>query len=388
MKSIDQHIEKISEKLISMADYIFDNPEIGLVEFKASKLLCDFLEENEFVVERGIADLPTAFRATYKSGKGGLRLGLFCEYDALDGLGHACAHHLQGPIVIGAALAVKESIKDKDYEIVIYGAPAEETVSGKLTMLKKGYCQDMDVAMMVHGAPTTSIDKKALALGKYRVTFKGKAAHAASNPEKGRSAFDAALLMFHGIESMREHLTDDARIHYTVTNSIGAANIVPALCVTEIYVRSDKTKSLEGNIEWFFDIVKGAAMMTQTSYEIFEIKKTDSRIPVFSLNEIIMKNAELYKAPTIRPPREKTGSSDFSNVMYNVPGACLRFAIVAEDASTHSQEFLDAAKTEETHQMIVKTAKIIAKTLNDLIDDPTHIEKIKKEFEENKIKMG
>jgi len=388
MKSIDQHIEKISEKLISMADYMFDNPEIGLVEFKASKLLCDYLEENGFTVERGIADLPTAFRATYKSGKGGLRLGLFCEYDALDGLGHACAHHLQGPIIIGAALAVKETIKDKDYEIIIYGAPAEETVSGKLTMLKKGYCQDMDVAMMVHGAPTTSIDKKALALGKYRVTFKGKAAHAASNPEKGRSAFDAALLMFHGIESMREHLTDDARIHYTVTNSIGAANIVPALCVTEIYVRSDKTKSLEGNIEWFFDIVKGAALMTQTSYEIFEIKKTDSRIPVFSLNEIIMQNAELYDAPTIRPPREKTGSSDFSNVMYNVPGACLRFAFVPEDASTHSQEFLDAAKTEETHQMIVKTAKIIAKTLNDLIDEPKHIEKIKKEFEENKIKMG
>lgn len=388
MKCINEYIDNISDKLIGMADYIFDNPEIGLIEYKASKLLCDFLQENEFIVERGIADLPTAFRATYKSGKGGLRLGLFCEYDALDGLGHACAHHLQGPIVIGAALAIKNSMPEKDYEIVIYGAPAEETVSGKLTMLKKGYCQDIDVAMMVHGAPTTSIDKKALALGKYKVTFKGKAAHAASSPEKGRSALDAALLMFHGIDSMREHLTDNARVHYTITNSIGAANIVPALCETEIYVRNDKTKSLEESIKWFYDIVKGSALMTQTSYEIYEIKKTDSRIPVFSLNEIIMNNADLYNAPTIRPPREKTGSSDFSNVMYNVPGACLRFAIVPEEASTHSQDFLDAGKTENTHQMLLLTSKIIAKTLKDLIENPVNLEKIHKEFIKNKLRMG
>ncbi|MGL5098949.1 MAG: amidohydrolase, partial [Fusobacteriaceae bacterium] len=131
MKNINNYIDNISNKLIEIADYIFDNPESGLVEYKASKVLCDFLEKNGFTVERGIADLPTAFRATYKSGKGGMRLGLFCEYDALDGLGHACAHHLQGPIVIGAALAIKELITNKDYEIIIYGAPAEETVSGK-----------------------------------------------------------------------------------------------------------------------------------------------------------------------------------------------------------------------------------------------------------------
>lgn len=388
MNLIDSYIDNISSKLTSIADYIFDNPEIGLIEYKASDILCDFLEKEGFFVEQGIADLPTAFRAKYKCGSGKIKLGLFCEYDALDGLGHACAHHLQGPIIIGAALAIKNSVLDKDYEIIIYGAPAEETVSGKLTMLKKGYCKDIDIAMMVHGAPTTSIDKKALALGKFKVIFRGKASHAASSPEKGRSAFDAALLMFHGIDSMREHITDDVRIHYTITNSIGAANIVPALCEAEVYVRSDKSKSLDENIKWFYDIVKGAALMTQTSYEIQEIKRTDSRIPVFSLNEIIMNNASLYNAPTIRPAREKTGSSDFSNVMYNVPGACLRFAMVSEEASTHSQEFLDAGKTKNTHKMVILTSKIIAKTLKDLIENPIALEKIKNEFIENKSKMG
>lgn len=388
MKSIDQYIDGISNRLIQIADYIFDNPEIGLVEYKASKVLCDLLEENGFVVERGIADLPTAFRASYKSGKGGVRLGLFCEYDALDGLGHACAHHLQGPIVIGAALAIKNELRSDDYELVIYGAPAEETVSGKLAMLKKGYCKDVDLALMVHGAPTTSIDKKALALGKYKVTFKGRAAHASSSPEKGRSALDAALLMFHGIESMREHVTDDVRIHFTITNNVGAANIVPALCETEVYVRSDNTSSLEEIIQWFMDIVKGASLMAQTSFEIHEIKRTDSRIPVFSLNEIILNNAATYNAPNIRPPREKTGSSDFSNVMYNVPGACLRFSIVPEDASTHSQEFLDAGKTEETHKMLILTSKIIAQSLKDIIENPQKLKEIHEEFTQNKLRVG
>lgn len=268
MNLIDSYIDNISSKLISIADYIFDNPEIGLIEYKASDILCDFLEKEVFFVEQGIADLPTAFRAKYKCGSGKIKLGLFCEYDVLDGLGHACAHHLQGPIIIGAA------------------------------------------------------------------------------------------------------------------------NIVPALCEAEVYVRSDKSKSLDENIKWFYDIVKGAALMTQTSYEIQEIKRTDSRIPVFSLNEIIMNNASLYNAPTIRPAREKTGSSDFSNVMYNVPGACLRFAMVSEKASTHSQEFLDAGKTKNTHKMVILTSKIIAKTLKDLIENPIVLEKIKNEFIENKSKMG
>ena len=388
MQDFEKSIEVQAPRLIEMADDFFDHPEIGLEEFRASAALCDYLEDHGFTVERGIAGLPTAFRATYQCGEGGPRLGLFCEYDALEGLGHACAHHLQGPIIVGAATAIRETIQERNYSLIIYGAPAEETTSGKLTMLAQGYCRDMDVAMMVHGAPNTSIDKKALALSKYRVTFHGKAAHAASNPEKGRSAFDAAQLMFHGIECMREHVADDVRIHYNVANLIGAANIVPPLCVSEVYVRSNTSSYLAGVEEWFRAIVQGAAMMTQTTVEIEEIKRTSSRVPVMCLNKLILDNAAYYDAPVIRPPRERTGSSDFSNVMYYTPGACLRFAMVPETASTHSQEFLDAGKTEATHKMLVLTAKIIAKTLSDLIDEPEKLDEIHEEFLKNKSELG
>ena len=149
-ENLFEEIEKEKKKLIEMADFIFDNPECDGNEVKAAEVLTDYLEENGFQVERGIAGLPTAFRAVYKKGNGGARIGILCEYDALLGMGHGCGHHMQGPACIGAAAALKNIIKNKDFSIVIYGTPGEETFGGKLNMLKAGYFKDIDVALMMH----------------------------------------------------------------------------------------------------------------------------------------------------------------------------------------------------------------------------------------------
>ena len=128
---------------------------------------------------------------------------------------------MQGPGCLGAAAALKETLADKPYRLVVYGTPAEETRGAKASMIKNGCFHDIDAAFMMHGSPTTCTDVKCLADQSFRVKFYGKRAHAALAPEKGRSAFDALLVAFNGIEFLREHVPDDTRMHYTVSGLPG-----------------------------------------------------------------------------------------------------------------------------------------------------------------------
>ena len=385
-KDLFEYINKISKDLINMSDFIFDNPEIGLKEFKSSETIINFLEKYGFTVEKGIGGFETAFKAIYENGENGPSIGLLCEYDALENLGHACGHHMQGPSIVGAAIALKEVLKDKPYKIVVYGTPAEETIGGKLQMVKEGCFKDIDLALMMHGSPTTTTDVKSLALSNFTVKFHGTRAHAALAPEQGRSALDGIILLFQGIEFLREHIKDDTRIHYTITNGGGPANVVPKFAEAKFSLRSYDRVYLDSVIERFKKVVQGAALMTETTCEIEETKSLNNKIPVIKLNDILMENAELVKAPRISPPREKTGSTDFGNLMYNLPGSCIRIAFVPEGTSSHSDEFLAAGKSEDAHKAVIYSAEILAGTAYDIIDNPNLLTEIQEEFQINKEK--
>ena len=384
-------IEKNSEKLLEMSDFIHDNPECDGQEVEASKLLTKTLQEEGFAVETGCGGLPTAFRAVYENrperavSSGQIpRIGILCEYDALEGLGHGCGHHMQGPACLGAAFAVKNGIKELPYDLIVYGTPAEETFGGKINMLKAGCFQDIDLALMMHGAPDTCTDIKCLALSTFDVVFHGKSAHAALAPENGRSAFDAMLLAFQGMEYLREHVKEDTRMHYTITELPGPENVVPARAAGKFTLRSYSRDYLDQVVERFEEIIKGAAMMGGVTYEIHAQPALDNKIPVFLLNDLMMENAKLIQAPEIAPPREKTGSTDFGNVMHVLPGACIRVQFVPKGTSSHSQAYVDAGKTEAAHQCVLNGAKILAGTAYDLISDPQLVEQIKEEFIKNK----
>lgn len=385
-KDLFEYINKISKDLINMSDFIFDNPEIGLKEFKSSETIINFLEKYGFTVEKGIGGFETAFKAIYENGENGPSIGLLCEYDALENLGHACGHHMQGPSIVGAAIALKEVLKDKPYKIVVYGTPAEETIGGKLQMVKEGCFKDIDLALMMHGSPTTTTDVKSLALSNFTVKFHGTRAHAALAPEQGRSALDGIILLFQGIEFLREHIKDDTRIHYTITNGGGPANVVPKFAEAKFSLRSYDRVYLDSVIERFKKVVQGAALMTETTCEIEETKSLNNKIPVIKLNDILMENAKLVNAPRISPPREKTGSTDFGNLMYNLPGSCIRIAFVPEGTSSHSDEFLAAGKSEDAHKAVIYSAEILAGTAYDIIDNPNLLTEIQEEFQINKEK--
>lgn len=387
-KLLGEVIEMHRAELCKMADLIYDFAEKSAEEYKSMELLTDYLQNEGFTVERGIA-LDTAFRATWDNCRAAVDdegkntapvLGILVEYDALEDIGHACGHHMQGPAGIGAAIAIKDVMKDYPFKLVIYGTPAEETLGGKIVMLDAGYMKELDLALMSHGSPNTSVDEKCMALENFVVTFHGVKSHAAISPDEGRSALDAALLSFHAIEMLREHVKDDTRMHYTIRNAGGPPNVVPDLTVAEYTLRSYSTSYLNTIVERFYNILKGAALMTDTTYDIQRDLPFKSKIVCHSVNDLLMKNAAYEKAPSIAAPRKKTGSTDFGNVLYEIPGSCIRIAFTKPDAQPHSQEYLEAGKTDKAHDAICYAAKIMADTFCDVITTPGLLTQIKEEF--------
>ena len=392
MQEIKQRISALLDtyraELEHMADDIFDHPETGFNEVYASGLLCGWLEAHGFAVQRSVGTISTAFRAEYQCGEGGPAIGLLAEYDALAGIGHACGHHLQGPCMLGVAQAIKELIKDQPYKLVLYGTPAEETAGGKIIMADEGCFRDIDVALMMHGSPTSTCDIKSLANYGLDVTFTGTSAHAAIAPEKGRSALDALLLTFQAVEYLREHVKDDVRMHYTVKSTYDIpANVVPDKATGSFSLRSYNTHTLEEVYSRFCKIVQGAALMTETEGKIAVCSHMSAKVPVLSLNDLLLENARLAGLPRIAPPREKTGSTDFANVMELVPGTCMRVAFVPEGAVAHSQEYLDNGKSRSGHNAILYGAKALAFTVADLITGPGLMHRIREDFEESRERM-
>lgn len=383
-ENLYQLIEEQREKLWAMADQIHDDPEYDGEEYHAAALLEDYLEQNGFAVERGLGQWPTAFRATWSQGEGGPRIGLLCEYDALRGLGHGCGHHMQGPCICGTAVALKNAGFTQPFSLVVYGTPAEETRSAKVTMWEDGCFRDIDVALMMHGGPDTCVDEKSLALTNYIVEFKGQGAHAALAPEKGRSALDALLLAFQGVEFLREHVREDTRMHYTITESPGPTNVVPARAVGEFSLRSYSREVLNGVCRRFEQIIQGAALMADVDYEITWEKSLDNKVPCLALNDIIMDNARACGAPGIAPPRKKTGSTDFGNVTNHMPGCCIRVQFVPTGTSSHTQTFVDAGKTQTAHDAVLYGAKTLAGTACDLICKPELVQTLWADFEQAK----
>lgn len=390
-KEIVKLVESHKDELLRMADFICDNPEIGLNEYQAVTLLTEYLRKHGFSVETGIAGIETAFRCVFENGENGHSIGLLCEYDALEGIGHGCGHHIQGPSILGAAVVLKEFLdKDIPYKLVVYGTPAEETVGCKVQMAEQGFFRDIDIAFMMHASGSgTSVDRKMMAMWQAEVSFVGKSSHAAISPEQGRSALDALLLAFHGIECLREHVPDEVRIHYAITDGGLPSNVIPSHAGAIIVGRSFSRELLDNIIIRIKKVLDGAALMTETAYSIKSSKILNNSIPVTVLGDLLLKNAKEVGAPKISPPREKTGSSDFGSVCYIIPGACIRISTEGDiPAASHSKEAAMHGKNIENHDAVLYAAKTIACTVSDILTNEVLFKKIKENFMENKKLFG
>ncbi|MGX0562025.1 amidohydrolase [Staphylococcus schleiferi] len=380
---IDNLLKSIEQELFELNDYIHDHPELGNQEFEAVNKITSLLEKYGFSIQKNISDLSTAFIASFKNHNAtnkALTIGLICEYDALAGLGHGCGHNLQSPSIVGAAVAIAKTCKDLNFILKVIGTPAEETTSGKIPMQKEGIFKELDLALMMHGGDRTTVDVKSLAINKINFEFKGTPSHAAVSPELGRSALDGVMMLFNGIEYLREHVTSDVRMHGIITNGGQAVNIVPDEASAQFSIRAEKRKNLNELLKRVYKVAEGAALSTETQVQIKILKQLESKVNVQSLNDVLLKNAQEVGAVQITAPREKTGSTDFSLVTHDVPGACLRTAFVPFNTPNHTDAWVKAGKTLEAYNAIRIASKALSYTIVDFLTDNNLRLKIKNEF--------
>ncbi|OWZ83943.1 M20 family metallopeptidase [Natranaerobius trueperi] len=378
-QQIISDIDKRREQLENISDYIYNNPEMGHKEEKAVSLLTNKLEQESFKVEKELAGLKTAFRASYGSNKDDMPvIGILAEYDALPE-GHACGHNLIAGMSFGAAVAISK-FKDKiPGRIEIYGAPAEETDGAKVTLVESGVFDHLDTAIMAHPGPKNVTEVSSLAIDAIEFTFYGRSAHASSAPQQGINALDAVIGLFNNINALRQQVTDDVRIHGIITEGGTAPNIIPKKTVARFYVRARKRDHLNKVVKQVLNCAKGAATATGCTLEHNNFEFSfDNLKPNNVLSSTFKSNLELLGEKVYQPP-SSSGSTDMGNVSHVTPAIHPNISI-GSNIAPHTEEFLQASGSEKGKDCMILGAKAIALTAYDLLTDTGMIEKVKSEF--------
>lgn len=410
---------------------IWKYAEVGYKEVKSSALHQQHLKEAGFQVEVGVAGIPTAFVATYGSGKP--VIAILAEYDALPGLaqqanpektpiagqdaGHGCGHHLFGTASVAAGIEIKKLIEAKKLTgtVKVFGCPAEEGGSGKVYMVRAGLFNDVDVAVHWHPGDANSVTMtSALANTSAKFRFKGLSAHASMSPERGRSALDGVEAMDNMVNMMREHVPQETRIHYVITAGGKAPNVVPDFSEVFYYVRHPKRDQVVAIFERLVKAAKGAAMGTETNvdYEIIGgthdllINKTLAQNMQENLEKVggvqyspeeiafgkklqssfTFKAPEIANAATVKPLQAVVdaggGSTDVGDVSYAVPTVGMEAATWIPGTPAHSWQAVACGGTEIGTKGMMVAAKTMTLTAIDLFTQPALIEKAKAEFKE------
>lgn len=376
---VKDSVESQKRQLIQLSLNIHDNPELGFEEEKASAWLTSYLEASGFHVERGIAGLATAFRATY--GQGSPRIALLAEYDALPKIGHGCGHNIIATSAVGAAVASKSIINQLGGSVVVLGTPGEEVLGGKIDMVKAGIFKEIDVAMIVHPDVRNMPTEEALACSSLEVEFFGRPAHAAAQPHRGINALDAMILAFTSINSLRQHIRGDARIHGIITDGGEAPNIVPAHSAAVFLVRALDDDYLAELKDKVLNCFTGASVASGARLEYRWRDRTYAPMKNnMTLAQLFKQNLEsLGRHVEAFDPHFGLGSTDMGNVSQVVPSIHPTIAIASPEVLIHTPEFAAAAASQAGHKGLLDAAKAMAMTVADIFQ-PGTIDKIRQEF--------
>ena len=271
---IVEAVDRLADDLEQLSRTIHDNPELGYQEVKAAGWLVEFLSKHGFTVERGVAGVPTAFRATIETGEGPT-IAIMCEYDALPAIGHACGHNVIAATGAGAGAALA-AVKDRlpRGRIRVIGTPAEEGGGGKVKLIRGGVFGDVDAAMMVHGWAAWVPHQDLLGIVRVSFEFTGKAAHAAAYPWDGVNALDAVIQTFNNVSMLRQQVRPDARIHGIITHGGAAPNIIPEFAAATFYVRAPRIDAMWELHRRVIACAEGAATATGCTLKVIERQET------------------------------------------------------------------------------------------------------------------
>lgn len=441
-------IERNKAELVKASDRIWQWAEVGLQETKTSKLLADTLEKNGFKVQREVAEMPSAFVATYGSGKP--VIGIMGELDALPGLsqkavpykeplveggaGHGCGHHGYAVAALEGALAAKAAMEAEKIKgtIKCFGCPAEETLVGKVFMVRDGIFSGVDACLGHHpGSMNSASLGSGNAMNSVKFEFFGVASHAAGSPERGRSALDAVELMNIGVNYMREHIVQEARIHYVTEDGGHEPNVVPPYARSWYYVRAPTRDLVDQYYEWVLKIADGADLMANTSHKVKFLTGVHNGVSNKALAELIVADMKEIGAPTYDEaelafakelsksiPREvkKTslqrstlpdamdlidvdlnsriyvpmgeerrgggGSSDVADVAWNMPTQQFSTTMFVVASPGHSWQNTASGGTTIGHKSCIFASKVMAATVIDLLTKPEQLNKAKEDWKE------
>ncbi len=376
-------IDKHKELLINVAKEIHNNPELGFKEYIASKLLTDELQKAGFTVELGVAGLDTAIYAVHPDQKEGPTVAIFAVYDALPEIDHACGHNLIAAAALGASLGLGEIKSELPGTLIFMGTPAEEGGGGKIYMIDAGLFKTVDAAMMFHPSSIYNmIGRRGLAVTRVNIEFQGESSHASSQPEKGINALDAVIQTFNGINALRQHIKQDARLHGIITHGGIKPNIVPEYASASFYIRALDTEYCEELLTKVENCAKGAALSTGAKLTFTKIGLAyKARRVNRNLGEAFLKNLTILQVPNNPMPEGKgLGSSDIGNVSYEVPTIHPYLGISETDISSHSPIFEKASISDKGHESMLNAAKALAMTALDVLTNPELVTKMKEEF--------
>jgi aminobenzoyl-glutamate utilization protein B len=440
-------ISENEQEIIRVSDEIWNFAELGYQEFKSSALIADHLRKAGFKIEMGVSEIPTAFVATYGSGKP--VIGVMGEYDALFGLsqkvstqkepvtegapGHACGHNIHGTSGMAGAIAAKVAVEKEGIPgtIKFFGTPAEEGGSAKVFMVRAALFNGVDAVLSHHPSSMNTADlSSTLASNNVRFHFYGVSSHAAGSPEQGRSALDAVELMSIGVNFLREHIIQDARIHYSITGDQFPPNIVPSYARIWLSVRAPERDQLDLIYNRVIDIAKGAALMTGTTFKHQLIIGVNNIVPNRVLSEIVVSNMRETGSPKYTeeemdfareiaktiPPEEKItslrkskrpgweklrdtildqtiadawndgeaggGSTDVSDVSWNTPTMEFGTSTFVLGTPGHSWQNVAQSGMGIGHKSLLFAGKTIALSVIDLLTKPELRKKAQDELKE------
>lgn len=439
---ISHIIEEKRNLLIGVSDCIWEYAETGFEETKSADLLCKTLEQEGFTVQRGVANINTAFIGSY--GSGSPVVAILGEYDALSGLsqkgglakpdpvqnggnGHGCGHNLLGTGALAAAIAIRTYMEENNLPGTVryYGCPGEEIGGGKTFMAREGLFNDADFALTWHpGTHNKLWSSPSLACYEVNYKFTGKSSHAAATPHLGRSALDAVELMNVGVNYLREHIIQDGRVHYAITNTGGfSPNVVQAEAEVLYFIRAPRVSQTHEIYKRVCDIARGAALMTGTEVEIGFDAALSDLIPNTALETVMHNNFMELGTPdhdeadrqfardiretlsdedkehdirTIRELRGKElsdlvepyyeskevmpGSTDVGDVSWIVPTAQCMTSCLAIGTPLHTWQVVAQGATSVAHKGMLHAGKVIAATAVEVMQNPQIMEQAKAEL--------
>ncbi|TMG54327.1 MAG: M20 family metallopeptidase [Chloroflexi bacterium] len=383
-------IDERRDALFALSRAIHAKPELAFEEREAAIRLTEFLEGAGFSVERGYRGIETSYRGDAKGRGPGPTVAILQEYDALAEIGHACGHNLIAMIGIAASVGVRAVMDQLPGRVAAIGTPAEEGGGGKVALLRAGGFDDVDVAMMIHPTSGRSLaGRHSLASNRVMVEYRGRAAHAASQPDLGINALDGILQLFNNVNAMRQQLRPDARVHGIITSGGSAANVIPDYAAARFSIRALDRRYQQEVLRRFIACAEGAALATGTQLNVTVNENAGYENMVFS-TPIAERWAHHMRAQGVQVfearDEERVGSTDMGNVMQVLPAIHPYIAVSQDSIPGHSVAFREAVLSQEAHDNALAAAKALALTAIDVLVDPEVLRKARAEFEDRRAK--